>query len=100
MRLPPRQTVRADFPHTAFHRVLFLLPWTLPFFDCLAYYTHFFLSIPRPPHVRPREAVEAVVRHLAVVGVRELKSVVPLALPVEEPRHALQHIVVHLAENP
>ena len=31
VRLPPRQTVRADFPHTAFHRVLFLLPWTLSF---------------------------------------------------------------------
>ena len=37
--------------------------------------------------------------HFAVVGVRELKSVVPLALPVEETRHALQHIVVHLAED-
>jgi len=60
----------------------------------------FFLSIPRPPHVRPREAVEAVVRHFAAIRVCELQSVVPLALPVEEPRHALQHIVVHLAEDP
>ena len=63
-------------------------------------YAFFFLSNPRPPHVRPREAVEAVVRHFAVVGVRELQSVVPLALPVEESRHALQHMVVHLAEGP
>jgi hypothetical protein len=47
VRLPPRQTVRAGFPHTAFHRVLFLLSWTLPFFDCLAYYTHFFSCQPR-----------------------------------------------------
>ena len=47
-------------------------------------YDFFFLSIPFrhflpcPPHVRPREAVEAVVRHFAVVGVRELKIVMAL----------------------
>ena len=50
--------------------------------------------------VKRASVIAAVVRHFAVVGVRELQSVVPLALPVEEPRHALQHIVVHLAENP
>ena len=59
MRLPPRQTVRADFPHTAFHRVLFLLPWNLPFLGCFAYIIRFspvnsvsaFLTLPssRPP---------------------------------------------------
>ena len=59
----------------------------------------FFLSIPDSPHVRPREAVEAVVRHFAIVGVSEFQSVVPLALPVEKTRHALQHIVVHLPER-
>ncbi len=31
MRLPPHQTVRADLPHTAFHRVLFLLSWISTF---------------------------------------------------------------------
>ena len=39
-------------------------------------------------------------RHFTVVGVCELQPVVPLALPVEKPRHALQHIVVHLPKDP
>ena len=38
-------------------------------------------------------------RHFAIVGVSEFQSVVPLALPVEKTRHALQHIVVHLPER-
>ena len=63
VRLPPRQTVRADFPHTALHRVLFLLPWFLSFLRLCCVLYAFFLSIPSSPHLRPREAVEAVVRH-------------------------------------
>ena len=39
-------------------------------------------------------------RHLAIVRVRELQSVTPLALSVEKSRHALENIVVHLAEYP
>ena len=56
VRLPPHQTVRADFPHTAFHRVL----WILSFLRLCCVLYAFFLSSPRPPHVRPREAEEAL----------------------------------------
>lgn len=46
MRLSPRQTVRADFPHTAFHRSILSLPRLSSFlcFQTTAYYLIFFLS--------------------------------------------------------
>ena len=40
-----------------------------------------------------------VVVEFTVVCVRELQPVVPLALPVEEPRHAPKRVAVHRIES-
>ena len=64
------------------------------FFSLSIPFRHF---LPCPSHVRPREAVEAVVRHFTVVGVCELQPVVPLALAVAFVRvEHVGRVVAHL----
>ena len=53
-------------------------------------------AAPPPADIRPPEPVHPVVVEFTVVCVREFQPVVPLALPVEKPRHALAYAAAHL----